>query len=84
MVAPEGEDQFALVLRDVTRQRHGQVVAQGNLAAALVGELEQLLVGLAAALALDDLGVLEDGRIDRAVAVPAEDVLHGAHEFGTA
>jgi hypothetical protein len=61
------------VLRDEARERDGQVEAERYLSAAGVHETVELLVGLLAALARQDLLVFEGGRIDRKEAVGTED-----------
>src|SRR5262249_26756508 len=82
LAAPHGSDvvplerqaDLARVLRDEARQRHGEVEAHRDAAFAVVGEAVELLVGLLAALAGEDLFVLERGRVDREEAVRAEDL----------
>ena len=73
LAAPNGADVIPLercadlvdVLRDKTSQRNGQVESQRDIAAAVVEKAEQLLVGLFATFAEQNLGVLQRGRVDR-------------------
>jgi hypothetical protein len=68
------------VLRDEARERHGEVEAQRDAAAAVVLEPVQLLVGLRSALAGQDLLVLERRRVDREEAVGAVHAPRRVHE----
>ena len=77
MVALERGPEHPHVLRNEARQRDGQVEAQRDVAAAIVLEAVELLVALVAALAEQDLGVLERRRIDRAEAERAIDASSG-------
>ena len=61
------------VLGGEAGQRHGQIEPQADVAAAVVLELVELLVGLLAPLAEQDFQVLEGRRVDRAEAVRAKD-----------
>ena len=62
--AAEGQGQLGEVRRHEPREGHGEVEAHGHVAAAVVGEAVDLLVGLPAALAQEHLGELEHGRVD--------------------
>ena len=53
------------MLGDEARERYGQVKAQRDVAAAVVGEAEYLLLGFAVALAEKDLRVFKRRRVDR-------------------
>ena len=76
MVALEGEDNLALVRGDESRQRHGQVVAQPDITAALVREVvHQLFVF--ARLAGQDFEIFERGRVDRLESVALVDAAKG-------
>ena len=79
VVALEGEDEVVLVHRDDARQRHGQVVAQPDLATAGVLEVvHQLFVF--ARLAGEDVEILQRRRIERLEAVALEDVAEDADD----
>lgn len=67
-------DLLDAMLRDVPRERHRQVVAQGAELAALVGEVVDEL-GVLAVLAGEDILALEDRGVDRNGAVALEDGL---------
>jgi hypothetical protein len=66
VIALEGSPGLTDVLRDEPRQRHRQIEAHRDVAAAAVLEPIELLVGLVSALAEQDLGVFEGRGIDRA------------------
>ena len=74
----EGEGQVVAVERHIFCQRHGQVKAQRQIAVALL-EAVDLLLGLAAALGQQDLGILDDGGIQRGKAVGS---VGGTQNFG--
>ena len=76
--AAEGEGQVVVVQGHVFCQRHGQVKAQGQVAVAL-GEAVDLLLRLAAALGKQNLGILDDGGIQRGKAVGS---VGGAQDLG--
>ena len=72
VVALEGCPETSDVLRREASERHGEVEPHGDVPAAIVLEPIRLLVCLGAALAEQDLGVLERRRVDRGEAVAAE------------
>ena len=80
VVALEGRAQLADVLGGEAGQRHGQVEPQADLAAAVVLEAVELLVGLVAPLAGEDFQILQRRRVDRAEAVGAIDAARGLDE----
>ncbi len=61
----EGRADLLQVLRGEAGQGHGQVEPHGDVAFPLVGEAEELLVGLFAPFSQQDFGVFERGRVDR-------------------
>ena len=81
LVALEGQGQLAGVRGHEAGERHGQVEAQRHPPSAVVGEPVDLLVGLVAALAEQDLRVLERRRVDRAEAVGAVDGPRRVHRL---
>ncbi len=74
----EGEGQLVIVQGNVLGQRHRQVEPQGQVAVAL-GEAVDLLLGFAAALGQQNLGILDDGGVQRGEAVGS---VGGAQDFG--
>src|SRR5262249_48319134 len=80
LVALEEPRQLVLILRDRTGQRHGEVVAQGEvrfagvLVLAALQDLENQLVAFFAVLAEQRLDVLERRRLERLEAVALVDV----------
>ena len=88
VVALERRAEFADVLGGEAGERHGEVEPQADVAAAVVLEVVELLVGFVAPLAEEDFEVLERRRIDRAKAVGAidapgrvDDLLARHHRF---
>ena len=75
VIALERHAQLADVLGGEAGQRHGQVEPHADLAAAVVLELVELLVGFVAPLAGEDFQVLQRRRVDRAEAERAIDLL---------
>ena len=73
VVALERRAQLADVLGGEAGQRHGEIEPQADVAAAVVLEAVELLVGFVAAFAGEDFEVLERRRVDRAEAVGAKD-----------
>ena len=64
LIALEREGQIVIVRRHVARERYGQVKAERKIVIALI-ETVDLLFGLAARLCEEDLGKLDDRRIQR-------------------
>ena len=81
VVALERRAEFADVLGGEAGQRHGEVEPQADVAAAVVLEAVELLVGFGAAFAEEDFEVLEGRRVDRAEAVGAKDAAGRVHDL---
>ena len=89
LAAPDGGDVVALerraeladVLGGEAGQRHGEVEAQADVAAAVVLKAVELLVGFRAAFAEQDFEILEGRRIDRAEAVRAKHAPGRVHDL---
>ena len=81
VVALERRAQLADVLGGEAGQRHGEVEPQADVAAAVVLEAVELLVGFRAALAEQDFEVLQRRRVDRAEAVGAKDAPRGVDDL---
>jgi len=74
VVTPEGKAELALVLGHDPRQRHGQVVAQGQLFLALgMLGVEDLLLGVLAQVAVQRLAQFQRWRLQRLKAERLED-----------
>ena len=73
VVALEGEPELADVLRAEPGEGHGEVEPHPHLAPPVILEVVELLVGLLAPLAGEDLEVLKRRRVDRHEAVGAVD-----------
>ena len=80
VVALERRAEFADVLGGEAGERHGQVEAEADVAAAVVLEAVELLVGFRAPFAEEDFQILECRRIDRAEAVGAKHAPGGVHD----
>ncbi len=68
LIAAEGEGQLVIVKSHIFGQGHGQVEAQSQVAVAL-GKAVDLLLGLAAALGKENLGILDDRGVQGGEAV---------------
>ena len=71
----EGKGQFVQMGRHEAGEGHSQVETHGDLALAIVLEVEDLLVGFAAAFAEQHLGVFQHRRVDGHEAVGGEHLL---------
>ena len=80
MIALERRAELADVLGGEAGQRHGEIEPQADVAAAVVLEAVELLVGFLAPLAEQDFEVLERRRVDRAEAVGAKDAPGRVHD----
>ena len=81
VVALERRAEFADVLGGEAGERHGEVEAEADVAAAVVLKAVELLVGFGAAFAEEDFEILEGRRVDRAEAVGAKDAAGRLHDL---
>ena len=79
LVAAERERKLVGVQRDILRERHGEIKAEGKVTVAL-REAVDLFFGLAAALGEKHVGALDDGRVERREAVESIALAQRRHD----
>ena len=80
VIALEGEGKLAVVGSNIAGKGNGQVESERDIASAVVLEAEHLLVGFSAALAEENLSVLQCRGIDGNESEGAQDALDLGHE----